>query len=85
MADHEAGKGACTYTYPEKPVCSVYMESVVFVPGFEEGVYVFDDFVDHGLCLGFTAAARGSFVWFIAFIEQTNGASGTRYSMTCSV
>lgn len=36
------------------------------------------------LCLGCTAAARGSYVWFNAFIEQTNGASGTRYSMTCS-
>ncbi len=32
-------------------VCSVYMESLVFVPGFEGGVYVLDDFVDHGLCV----------------------------------
>lgn len=82
MAGHEAGKKeACSHTYPKKPVFSGYMESKVYVSGFEGGVYVLDDFVDHRFCVW---VARGSYVWFNAFIEQTNGASGTRYSMTCS-
>lgn len=57
----------------------------MFLPGFEGGVYVLDVFCGSWtVCLGCTAAGKGSFVWFSAFIKQTNGASGTRYSMTCS-
>jgi len=62
MAGHKAGKDA----YPKKPVCSVYMESVVFVPGFEEGVYVLDDFVDHGV-FGLYGCCQGIFCLVYCF------------------
>jgi len=68
-----------------KWVRSVYMESLVFVSGFEGGVYVLEDFVDHRLWVWVVRLLHGDlFFWFSAFIEQANGASRTRYSMNCS-
>lgn len=39
------------HIHTQRNQCVQAMESIVFVSGFEGGVYVLDDFLDHGLCV----------------------------------